>query len=220
MPVNTPQATRWGERARAQYLLDPDTGLPTGSANSPLEVRQPGLDFLGGTSFALDGAVAKWLVPPDGSTIITIAANGGEVYYSINGITADATSPGYVADGTVQRIGPVCNMTSLWVFSATADTQVHANYYRETNSALAGAWRFIPADVPQGEADALIWLYDTLDGENWTNNTGWKTDPVVNNWYGVTVAGGHVTELSMLGDNGLAGDISGFKFSWLPNLIK
>ncbi len=53
---------------------------------------------------------------------------------------------------------------------------------------------FTPSDVPQSEADALIYLYDYGDGNNWTNKSGWKTDPVVGNWYGVTVAGGHVAQ--------------------------
>jgi len=67
---------------------------------------------------------------------------------------------------------------------------------------------FVPSDVPQSEADALIAFYDATNGDSWTNNTGWKSDPVVGNWYGVTVSGGHVTQLGLSVSNvaGAAGD--------------
>lgn len=82
---------------------------------------------------------------------------------------------------------------------------------------MFGRGGFTPSDVPQAEADALITLYDDGDGDNWTDNTGWKTDPVVGNWYGVTVAGGHVTKVE-IGNNNGSGDISSFDPSALPNL--
>jgi Leucine-rich repeat (LRR) protein len=65
---------------------------------------------------------------------------------------------------------------------------------------------FTPSDVPQVEADALIAFYDATDGDNWTDNTGWTTDPVVDNWTGVTVSGGHVTELDLHGDANVDGN--------------
>lgn len=70
---------------------------------------------------------------------------------------------------------------------------------------------FVPSDVPQAEADSLILLYDNTAGDDWIDNTGWKTDPVVNNWFGVTVEGGHVTRIN-LSSNNLAGDLG----SWTP----
>jgi len=60
--------------------------------------------------------------------------------------------------------------------------------------------------VPIGEALALVQLYNATDGANWTDNTNWLTDPIVGNWNGVTVAGGHVTGIN-LHDNSLAGAI-------------
>ncbi|NOY36863.1 MAG: T9SS type A sorting domain-containing protein [Chlorobi bacterium] len=42
---------------------------------------------------------------------------------------------------------------------------------------------------------ALVALYDSTDGANWTNNTNWLTGPV-STWFGVTVSGGRVTEIS------------------------
>ena len=52
---------------------------------------------------------------------------------------------------------------------------------------------------------ALIALYDSSDGDNWTNNDNWKSAPV-SQWHGVTVTNNRVTELQ-LGGNNLNGTI-------------
>lgn len=52
---------------------------------------------------------------------------------------------------------------------------------------------------------ALIALYDSTDGDNWTNNDNWKSAPV-SQWHGVTVANNRVTSLQ-LGGNNLNGTI-------------
>ncbi len=60
--------------------------------------------------------------------------------------------------------------------------------------------------------DALIALYNSTDGANWSNNTGWidgaaGTDCDVCNWYGVSCDGnGRVTQIS-LDNNQLSGSI-------------
>jgi hypothetical protein len=64
---------------------------------------------------------------------------------------------------------------------------------------------FVPDDVPQAEADALIAFYNATNGPGWTNSTNWLIDPTVGNWFGVTVAGGHVTALD-LNNNNLNGE--------------
>ena len=71
-------------------------------------------------------------------------------------------------------------------------------------SASASLGDFTPSDIPQAEADALIAFYSATGGPSWTNNTGWGLDKTVNNWYGVTVAGGHITAIDLPGNN-LAG---------------
>lgn len=76
---------------------------------------------------------------------------------------------------------------------------------------------FAASDVPQSEADALIALYDSTGGPSWSTNTGWLSDPVVGNWYGITVSAGHVTSVS-LSSNNLDGAISGFDPGDLPSL--
>jgi Leucine-rich repeat (LRR) protein len=50
--------------------------------------------------------------------------------------------------------------------------------------------------VPASDSLALVDLYNSTNGLNWISRTNWLTDKV-NTWFGVTVAGGRVTELSL-----------------------
>jgi hypothetical protein len=62
-----------------------------------------------------------------------------------------------------------------------------------------------PADIPSTEAAALKAFYDATGGAGWTTKTNWGTAATAANWYGVTVAGGHVTKIE-LNSNGLTGN--------------
>jgi len=84
--------------------------------------------------------------------------------------------------------------------------------------ALLGARGFKVTDVPQSEGDALIWLYNHTNGSAWTNNTNWLQTHTVGNWFGVTVAGGRVTQVDLNG-NGLNGNISAFPVHALASTI-
>lgn len=72
------------------------------------------------------------------------------------------------------------------------------------------------AAIPVAERQALIDFYNSTNGDNWKNNSGWKTPPLdtdgfsmpgtESDWYGVIVTDGLVTHLS-LDFNGLSGRI-------------
>ncbi|HAA19236.1 MAG TPA: hypothetical protein DCP28_10860, partial [Cytophagales bacterium] len=53
---------------------------------------------------------------------------------------------------------------------------------------------------------ALVAIYDTLDGANWNDNSGWKNDLDLNTWAGVTVENYSVTSVD-LNNNGLSGSL-------------
>ena len=78
-----------------------------------------------------------------------------------------------------------------------------------TGRALISGGGFHVSDVPQVEGDALIWLYQHTNGPSWTTHTNWLVTPTVTNWFGITVAGGHVTQMD-LNNNNLVGNISAF----------
>lgn len=90
-----------------------------------------------------------------------------------------------------------------------------------TNTARSAA----VTDVSQVEKDALLAIYNSTGGANWTNKTGWDfSTPVVSwddntktGWYGIIVTNGHITSL-VLNRNNLVGTIPPSNLVQLSNL--
>lgn len=77
----------------------------------------------------------------------------------------------------------------------------------------------IEAAVPQIERDALVELYNSTDGPNWTDNTNWLTgDPCDDSWFGIYCDASNTT-IQMVGlvNNQLNGNIPS-EISNLSNL--
>ncbi len=71
--------------------------------------------------------------------------------------------------------------------------------------------------VPTIERNALIDLYNALNGINWTNNTNWNSDAQLCDWFGITITNGHVSHVN-LSSNQLIGEIPS-SLGDLTNLI-
>jgi len=73
------------------------------------------------------------------------------------------------------------------------------------------------AEIPQAECEALVSLYNSTGGPNWTNSTDWLVTNTPCTWFGVTCAGGHVSDLNLRG-NQLTGSIP-LELSGLASLL-
>jgi hypothetical protein len=79
------------------------------------------------------------------------------------------------------------------------------------------------AAIPPSERTALIALYTSTGGDNWTHKTGWKVGEdfapsgTEGTWYGITVSSNSVTSIS-LAENNLGGSIPA-ELRYLPNLL-
>jgi hypothetical protein len=60
--------------------------------------------------------------------------------------------------------------------------------------------------MTQAECEALVALYNSAGGASWTNHTNWLVTSTPCDWFGVTCATGHVTQLDLV-NNGLSGTI-------------
>ncbi len=80
----------------------------------------------------------------------------------------------------------------------------------------SGIFLDIQAAIPSAEREALIALYNSTDGDNWTDNSGWKVPPLdadgfampgtEGNWYGINIQNDVVFQIN-LGPNHLSGSI-------------
>ena len=62
------------------------------------------------------------------------------------------------------------------------------------------------ADIPQSECNALVHFYNSTDGKNWKDNSGWNVTNAPCGWKGVSCSEGHVTKIE-LNENQLKGSI-------------
>src|SRR6478609_1757631 len=59
--------------------------------------------------------------------------------------------------------------------------------------------------VNKQDSLALVDLYNSTNGAQWTDNSGWLTGPVTT-WYGITVTGSRITTINLV-YNQLSGSI-------------
>ncbi|MFC1569920.1 leucine-rich repeat domain-containing protein [bacterium] len=119
-------------------------------------------------------------------------ANNVYQWYKDGTLLSDASSSQYTIDPVLPTdIGSYsCEITN------TLATQLTL-YHRPLNVILI--------DAMEQDSLALVALYDSTDGLNWTDNSNWLTGPL-NAWFGVTVENNRVTHL-YLAENGLNGSI-------------
>ena len=79
--------------------------------------------------------------------------------------------------------------------------------FQDTNAEGEEASAAAPADIPAAERAALFALYNSTNGPNWKNHTGWLVNEDLCTWYGV-VCWFHVyvSQIS-LSNNGLQGTL-------------
>lgn len=88
--------------------------------------------------------------------------------------------------------------------STTTNRATVRSYSRGLNGVFSVAQGF-PGDF-RTDSLALVALYQTTGGANWTNKTNWLSTPV-SNWFGVTVNGNSITNVS-LPNNNLRGNMA------------
>ncbi len=72
--------------------------------------------------------------------------------------------------------------------------------------------------VTESDSTALVELYNSTNGDNWFDNTGWLIDPI-SNWYGITLSNDNCNVLEIdLAENNLVGEISEIDIPTLENL--
>ena len=107
-----------------------------------------------------------------------------------------------------QRGVHAANIDALYAAGITVGcTEEPLQYCPDKAVTRAQMATFLHRMAPWVDRHALLALYDSTDGPNWTKNTNWATDKPLNQWRGVqTDDNGAVTALYLAG-NGLHGPI-------------
>ena len=151
-----------------------------------------------------EGSNAKYTVVLDAQPSANVTISLSFASGSDEDITVDKTSLTFTTDNWDAA-------QEVTVSAAEDDDALNSVATIEHTAAGGGYGGVTVSSVTATEADndndadaeraALVALYDATDGDNWTNNTNWKSQEPVGDWYGVTVENGVVTELDLNGNN-------------------
>ena len=149
-----------------------------------------------------DPAMAETpIFSPDGGTfnetkdvVITCVTPAASIHYTLDDSEPTETSPDVISGDAITM-----SATATLKARAFADDLDPSEIKIAEFTILPGA-----LDIPPAEFDALVDLYNSSNGPNWTDHTNWLT--VNTPWFGVTIEDGHVTTIDLT-NNALAGAI-------------
>lgn len=101
------------------------------------------------------------------------------------------------------------NSGKYWIRARQGDGNGNAGNYTTPIYFYAGTAYSVCYDVteiPVSECNILQDLYNSTNGANWTNHSGWLQTATPCSWYGIVCESGHVTAI-VLGNNNLVGTI-------------
>ncbi|HYG03930.1 MAG TPA: T9SS type A sorting domain-containing protein [Chryseosolibacter sp.] len=122
---------------------------------------------------------------------------------TIGNLIANGTSGNPIAlAASADSSATISSTNNIDVHYATISdiTATGGGQFKAFNSIDGGnnsGWTFVSN---QGDSLALVALYNSTIGTNWTNKTNWLTGPL-NTWHGVTTNGDRVTQLNLSGNN-------------------
>ncbi|MCP5050946.1 MAG: hypothetical protein GY940_27520, partial [bacterium] len=155
-------------------------------------------------------------------TPITYTANSGgyRVFYSTTS-GEPYTLFGTTADKTASQM-EVTGLNSGTTYYFVVQTRTGSHYYNSNvvdsdySHPEASDTTTAIITIPTVEREALIALYNSTNGDNWTNNSGWKTPPLAEDgfampgtedtWNGIYLSGTHVMMI-LFNTNNLTGSI-------------
>jgi hypothetical protein len=114
--------------ANAQTTVELITGGARVSGTNPVPTAEQGCTYRGEETLTPNGASVAATIPAS-ANMAQITAEGGAVYYTINGAAASANSGGYIPDGQSRVTFPLAAFTSLHVYSAAGATKAHIMYF-------------------------------------------------------------------------------------------
>ena len=151
-----------------------------------------------------EGSNAKYTVvldtQPSANVTISVSFASG----SDTDITVDKNSLTFTTDNwdTAQEVTvSAAEDDDATDGAATIEHTASGGGYNNVSASSVTATEADNDNDADAERAALVALYDATGGDNWNNNTNWKSEEPVGDWDGVTVENGVVTELDLDGNN-------------------
>jgi len=162
------------------------------------------------------------LSPSSGDAPLTVNLDASQSTDSDGNITSwqwttstNQTALGQMASLTFSTIGThIITLTVTDNVGVTATTEKTVIVSTQTATTIDCA---IQTEIPQAECKTLVSLYNSTNGDNWVDNTGWKITNMPCSWIGITCSGGNVTEIDRTSKN-LVGTLP--NLSTLNNLTR
>ena len=135
---------------------------------------------------------------------LNVSGNFGDINNNITSYSASGLPNGLTIDSTSGASSGTPTTEGNFAVTVTVSDRAEGQVEDEFNIAVSPT-------LNANDYKALKTLYNSTNGNNWTNNTGWKdwdfsseTPPsasVVNQWHGVAVEGSRVTEIALSSNN-------------------
>jgi len=153
--------------------------------------------------------ISPWFHAPASLSAAIDEVSGGILLTWDEVTGADSYNVYYAVDGGVWQSAATGVTDTSYTYMPT-QAGIYRFGVRAVHGSIASAMTTIVAsglfnDVPDSEGIALMAFYEATNGDNWTTNTNWMVDSTVGNWFGVTVSGGHVTQLDLSSDANVSG---------------
>jgi Leucine-rich repeat (LRR) protein len=190
----------------------------SGSASATLQMSGTGVNFAVYRPTINFGTVAVGVPSPSESSLViggalagntTITApTGFQIALSQAGPYQSSLSVPSVSNqfGTPGYLGDVTGIT-LWVrcFSSVAGTFVgnvtFSNPAASQNGTLAVSATVTPRTALQQDSLALVDLYNSTGGQQWSVKTNWLSAVPLTSWYGITIRNNRVAEINLTSNN-------------------
>ncbi|MFN8495673.1 MAG: Calx-beta domain-containing protein [Caldilineaceae bacterium] len=223
-PVNIMLTASDADNNPLTYRVVNNPSHGTLSGTPPNLIYTPNSSFSGTDSFtfvANDGQVDSNIatisltisaLPPPCYTLTTsVNPNGG-------GTVANTPPPNCQGNqytkGTVVSLSATANMGygfNQWSGAASGNVNplaltMDGNKNITANFSTLGFSCSNVTEIPQNECEALVVLYNSTNGPNWTNHSNWLVTTTPCSWYGIVCRNNYVNALTLT-ENQLSGDI-------------
>ena len=194
--------------------------------NVALVVRQPEINITQNGMFIPDDTGSYYFgetVIGDSKTVSFTIENIGNQILSLTGeptvqVEGAGANTFVVIQQSLDSVNASSSQTFQIKFSPIVEGTTNATVSISNSDSDENPYNFviIGTGIPDAERNALISLYNSTDGDNWSDNSGWKTPPLHTDgfampetkcdWFGVVCTGATVTTLYLY-DNQLSGTI-------------